>query len=405
MITIAAFKNSITPKLHGATLAKISDVYGKCREASQNMLLRVDPEALIRRYQIQAAIYDKVYNYPVASDLGTDAVIDIRPVGPRRRHDDIEETFDKDFDIKKKNNTFTLETINGVRTLRLSKRLKRPIVLSTLDTTDDANAAIAVLGDASNLRTDYLNHVSGQASVAIDLSGATGSGGISITLPVAIDLSELLRQGSLFEWIRFPDVTRLTSVTLKWGDNASNYWSSTQTAAYDRSFVSGAFQLLENPWQYASVAGSPTTTGANIRYLEVDFTYLTGAAITDVNIDNITAQLGEVWEVLYYSNCLFTDSTGTVWKDTPTDDTDLIRLDTDGLQIFMYEFMLTLQQEIKGKNMSADYTYFQGQLFGKFGQRGIQTVKGLYELYSDRYPSQRLNRDQEYYEFDELDGY
>lgn len=403
MLSVSQFKNSISPKLHGTSLAKIIDFYGKMREASQNMLLRVDPETTIRRYQIQNAIYDKVYNYTVASDLAGDAVIDIRPVGQRRRTDDIEETFQKEFDIKKSTDTFTIETINGVRTLRLSKCLKTPTILARLDSL--TSPVIAAIGDAGNLSVDYLNHISGQAAVAFDLSGVTGVGGISVTLPQATDLSQMLNLGAFFEWLKFPDVSRLTSVTLKWGDDASNYWANTVTAAHDGIFISNAWQLLSHQWSSAIKHGAPTPTGAHIKYLEVDFAYTTGAAITSVHLDNITAQLGEVWEAIYYSNALYTDETGTVWKDEPTSDTDLIRLDADGISILTYEFMLTLQQEIKGKNMAADYSFFNTQLYGKFGMRGIQTVKGLYELFDETYPSQRLQRQQEYYHFGDLTGY
>ncbi len=71
----------------------------------------------------------------------------------------------------------------------------------------------------------------------------------------------------------------------------------------------------------------------------------------------------------------------------------------------MYEFMLTLQQEIKGKNMSADYAYFRSQLYGQSTPRGTDVGAGLYELYANKYPSQIPPRQDTYYDFDPLDGY
>lgn len=404
MLSVLQFKNSVTPKLHGTTLAKVIDVYGKMREAAQNVLLRVDPPSIIRTYQIAGAIYDRVYNYPVADDLYPDSIVDIRPVGERRRGDDLEETFGKKFDIKKKENTCTIEYVNGVRTLRLSKCLTPQTTLARLDSLS-GDGIITSIGDAGNLLIDYLTHVTGQASLQFDLSGATGQGGIAITLPSGVDLSRLLNKGDFFEWLNFTDVTRLTSVTLKWGDDAGNYWSSTVTAGHDRPFTSQAWVLLAHSWATASKTGSPTSTGANIKYLEVDFTYSAGVPIVAVHLDNISAALGEVWEIVYYSNRLFTDATGATWKEEPTDDSDLIRLDVDGINLLTYEFMLTLQQELKGKNMAIDYSYFRTQLYGQFGQRGIQLTEGLYQLFQAMYPSQVIDRQDDYYDFGELSGY
>ena len=124
MITVSQFKTKIAGKMHGTTLGKITDVYGKLQEGAGNVLLRLDPPSTKRRARIDNAIYDKVYNYAAPSDIkGADSVLDIRPVSLRSTDDEIYGTFERTFDIKKPENTFVVETVNGVKTLRLSKAL------------------------------------------------------------------------------------------------------------------------------------------------------------------------------------------------------------------------------------------------------------------------------------------
>jgi hypothetical protein len=118
-----------------------------------------------------------------------------------------------------------------------------------------------------------------------------------------------------------------------------------------------------------------------------------------VRVDNFTAALGEAWEVLYYSNRLFTDSGGTTWKETPTSDSDLIRLDgASDLNAYLYATLQAIMQELKGKNASSDFAFLDKML-------GTGDGDGkLYDQLQRKYPNQAVIRDVDYYEFDTLDG-
>lgn len=399
MITVGAFKTKVEGKLHGTSLAKVNDVYGKFFEAAANLRLRATPPSLIRSAVIANAIYDRVYNYVCQDDLDQESVLDIRPVGERDVNDDnVATQGQKRFDIKKSNNTFTVEYVNGVKTLRLSKCLTPRTILATCDTL----TGITSSGDVTGLVLDDLNKVSGNSALSFNLSGVTGQGIITFAIDPT-DLSSLLNLGAFFEWFKFPLASALVNVDLRWGTSATDYWHKQVTSAQDRAFADSAWQLLNHQWSSATKVGNPNA--AAITRLDVVINYTMGTARNAVGLDNITAALGEVWEVLYYSNRFFTDSTGVTWKETPTADTDLIRLDSDGINLLLYEYLLTLQQEIKGKNMVADYAYFRTLLYGQFGTRGVQLMKGLYELFNDKYPSQVIPRQDTYYGFDPLDGY
>jgi len=390
MNTVSTFKNDITPKLHGTTLSKISGVYAKMREASNNMRAKVKPRTIVRRARIANAIYDKVYNYSCPDWLETDNIIDLRPIGERSTEDEVNGTYLREFDIKKPENTALVEYINGTKTLRLSKSLAVRTVLHRMDSTT-LEGTVVLSGDASNPTIDTLDYISGSGALKFDLDGLTGQAIITIDLDTSIDLFDMKDLGALFEWLKFPDASRLTSVDLKWGSSSSDYWNETTTEAHDRVWESNAWMLLVHEWNVASKTGTPNSKAVN--YLQITINYSAGTSLSGVGLDNITASLGKAYEVVGYSDKFFTDTTGVTWIETPTVDSDIIQLDGDGYNIFMYEFMLTLQQELKGKNMKTDFAYFKDQL------GDVDKGTGLYGKYVEKHPSEALIRIVPYYKF------
>lgn len=390
MNTVSTFKSDITPKLHGSSLGKIAGFEAKMREASSNMKANVKPSTIIRRSRIDNAIYDKVYNYSCPTWLEKDNIIDLRPIGERSTQDSIGGAFSRRFDIKKKEDTILIEYINGVKTLRLSKDVGSVTTLHRVDSLT-LDGAITLSGDASNPTIDTLDYVSGSGSMKFDLDGVTGQAIVTIALTNKIDLSDMKNLGSVFDWIKFSDATRLTNVNLKWGSSSTDFWDKTVTSAQDRAFESDAWMLLLNSWTTANTTGTPDATVIN--YLQITINYTPGTAMSGIGLDNITASLGKAYEIVGYSNSFFTDSTGVTWKETPTSGSDLIQLDSDGYNIFMYEFMLTLQQELKGKNMTTDFQFFKDKL------GDVEKGTGLYGKYIQKNPDESLIRTIKYYEF------
>lgn len=400
--TVTTFKDDITPKLHGTSLSKISQVYAKMREAGNVLLSKVRPRTVVRRTRIESAIYDRVYNYTCPTDCDADSIIDLRPLGERSTEDEVLGGYLRDFDINKTENQALVEYINGTKTLRLSKPVGRTVTLHRGDSTS-LEGSVTFAGDATFTDIDTLDYVSGSGSMNFSLDGLTGSATITYVLDTAIDISDMEDVGALFQWFKFPDATRLTSLDLKWGSSSGVYWNKTATAAHDRAWETNAWQLVRHDWNTASETGSPSEDDAEaIDYLQVTITYDTGTALANCRIDSITASKGAAYELVYYSNKIFTDTTGVTWKETPTADTDIIQLDGDGYNIFMAEFMLTLQQELKGEDMKVDYAFFAKQL-GNVGDDANQP-SGMYARYAEKHPDESLIRQVEYYTFDSLNG-
>ena len=400
MLTIAQFKAKIPGKIHGSQLTKFQgNFYTYMHEAAGNFLARVKPYSIIRSARIENAIYDKVYNYAIEDDCEQNSIIDIRPIGPRKLSDTLSGSFSQEFDIRKEENTFYVEHVNAQKTLRLSKKLSERTILMSFDSLT-IDGTITLGGDASNPSIDTLDYVSGSGSYSFDLSGVTGQATVTIDLSTKIDLSDMRKLGSLFEWLKFSTTSLLTNVTLKFGSSSGKYWYKTVTAAHDRAWEDNAWMLLRHDWTTATEVGSPVEADSEeIDYLQIVINYTSGTALTGIKLDNITASKGEAWESLYYSNRLFTDTLGTTWKETPTADTDIIRLEgaTD-INAFLYEFMLITQQELKGANMAVDFSFFKDQL------QGNDKREGLYDLLQAKYPNQAVVRSITYYDFDSLSG-
>lgn len=389
-LSITQIKTKVTPKLRGTTLARVPDFYGKCREAAGNVLSRCYPLETIRSSRLDGAIYSHVYNYVINQDIrGNKGVIDIRPISERSQQDDLEGRFGREFDIKKDEDTFTIEIVNGIKTLRLSKQINGQATLSHFDTLTGTETVTAS-GDVTNLEIDRYDYVSGNSSLKFSLSGATGAGTIEVALAQSINLETIEDIGALFNWLNFPDITRLNSMTVRWGSDSSNYWSKSVTTPHDRTaFESNAWTLQRYDWVSATETGSPDAT--TIDYVAVVFDYDTGAAISNVRLDAITAALGRPYEVVYYSNRFFKSTAGT-YLETPTDDSDTLNIAVEGENIFLYELMLILIQELGQKAVAQNAKTFQEQLYAP---NGI----GLYDLYNRNYPSQAISKSMTYYNF------
>ncbi len=392
-LQISDIKTKVTGKLRGSTIQDVSDFYGKCQEAAGNVLSRSYPLETIRSSRIEGALFSHVNNYVINQDIRANkGIIDIRPISQRTRNDDVVGRYGTEFDINKERDTFTIEVVNGIKTLRLKKEVGTHVILATLDGVPSGGYTVTAAGDATDIETNSYDYVEGNGALQFGLSGVTGAGGITINMDYAINLETMEDIGSLFNWVNFPEAARLTNVQLRWGTDASNYWQKTVTTPHDRtSFVSGAWSLCRFDWSSATKTGAPAVT--NIKYLQVIFNYTVGTAIANVRVNQISAGVGKPYELVYYSNYLFKGTDGT-YRAKPSADNDYINIEgTEGANLFLYELMLIIIQELGEKSVERSAKWFMQQLNG-YGQ-----VEGLYKNYNRNNPCQSLPVQMTYYRF------
>lgn len=393
MITWQQFKTKVPGKLHGPDLSKLQSVTEVAREASQIVLGNIDPYTTKRRARIDNAIYDKVYDYVAPSDLkGNNKVTDIKPISVERStNDNNRYTSPAQFDIKKSLNTYTISAVAGVKTLRLSKYLDPRTVIHRCDSLT-LEGDVTGSGDVENLTTNELEHVSGSKSIQFDLSGSSGTGTLEFALDNFIDLEDMEDLGALFHFLKLPDASDFTSIELRWGSDSSNYWSQTVTSPQDRdAWEANAWMLNSYTWVDATQTGSPDVT--KVDYIAIIFTY--SNAQQNVFVDSITAALGEAYEMEYYSNRMFRDTSGN-WTEVPNNNSDEVMLEGMATNIFLYEFMKAAAQEIQGKNMTSDIAFFNEKL----GDPDDMT--GLYGRYIQQFPSEEIVEQQDYYDFADI---
>lgn len=379
-LTLADFKQRVAGKIHGTSVNKIQDFYGLCHEAAGNLLEKIDPKETIRITQITNALYDQVYDYVAPTDLKDEVILDIRPQANRRLGDSATNTSGYEFDRFRNSGDFTIKNNSGVKTLRISQSLTAGLLLNNANSLTE-NGTWSAGGNATDLSADSLNKITGSASLKFNISASGSSAYIENSTITAVDMSTLVNAGALFVWCYIPSATIITSVNLRWGSDSSNYLHRTVTATQDNtSFVTG-WNLLRFDWDGATAVGTAVTTA--IDYARVTFNY-DGTAVTSCRVDNVIGILGSIYEIEYQSKYLFRNSSGT-WIEKPTDDSDLINLDTTSYPLFLYEVAELIGLEISGKDSSFDMSVITAK------------KKEVWDTYANSNKSERQKQRTTYY--------
>lgn len=393
--TIAQVKTKITSRLHGTTLNKISDFYTICQDAAELMLSRIDPVETTRKTTLTNAVYDNVYDYSLPSDFKSPADLVLQANADNTNNSSLQRTFAREFVNRKKNNQLAILWRDAVQFLRFSRNINTPVVVDKADSLTE-NGTWAVGGNASNLVLDTLNFISGNGSLKADVSSAGAL--VNVIVRIGNDSSnyfhrtvttghfEAFKQG--WNLLRF-DISGMTEVgsvdmsaidyvrvTVTYNTNQTAYFEKTLTQSLD---------LSEN---YDS-------DGAIFLYTYFDS--ITNLAL--LRLDNITANLGSVFDLTYYSNYLFRTSAGA-WISKPTSDSDIVNLSEVSYKIFEAEISRLITQQVEGAMGIFDYTYWNTQLEGADGT-GENT--GLYADYLAQYPSERLESTTTYYDTSDND--
>lgn len=395
MRTVGQLKSTIARKLHGTTLNKIGDFYTICRDAGELFLGRIDPQETARKAVLTNPVYDQVYDYAIPSDFK--APIDLYPQNKENRSDttpELSRTFSKQFKNRRLNNQFAIVWRDSVQFMKFSRYLRTPASIDPCDSLTN-NGTLTVGGNGSNLEIDTLNYISGTGSAQCDVS-SPGS---------------------------------VVSVTLRLGNDSSNYYSKTVTTGHFEAFVNG-WNLLDFNLASATLTGSVDMSAIDYWRMTVTYNtnqtvyfertlttpidlsdnYLADGAIfsyvsfttkdslTVLKIDGITANLGSLFNMDYYSNRLFRDTSGN-WLEAPTSDSDIINLSTDSYKIYEAEICRMITQEVQGAMGIFDFQYWELAL------EGNDQKEGLYSSYLTKYPSERFDAIIAYYNYgDDMDN-
>ena len=375
---VTQLKNILNRKLGGASIDDIQGIsdYSLFKEAAVNLLTEVNPAETIRHSTID--IFKEVYDYDPPDDLM--GLADIRPqTANRSASENPTRRFIESFDQSRNEEDFTLEWYNATKILRYKKSVGDNIGIHTMD-------GLATNGTwdgtAANIALNTANPYKGSGSIIADYDTGEYIENDDFT---AVDLSDHESKSTLFMAVFFPDASIATSVGLRWGSSSSAYFSRTATAPQFGSFKNG-WNLIPFAWNGATETGTVNTT--KINYLRISMTLT--SSDTDIKVDNIFSALPETQDLVYYSKYLFRSTAGT-WKEVPTLDSDLINLDTDAENLFVYECVRLCALQIQGKSQT--YQTYTNLLYGT-----SQEV-GDYERYKHRNPEETIQPQTQYRKF------
>jgi len=385
--SITNLKQELEGILHGTRLDQITSIDQLIYRAARDVLMDCDPDETIRIIPITNGVFNSVYDYACPVDLKRNRVIDIRPQVNRQTTDLWLQWYNQNFDLNKNSSfmdSFTIQWNNYVKTLRINApTLPAQKPLNTCDSLT-SNGTWTAGGNASGLIENNLNYVSTSGSLQFNLSaGAPGSTGyLENSTMNAVDLSSWLNQGTFFLYVYLPTPADFSNINLKVGSGSGAYYSVNATTTQQGTVFQDGWNLIQFNWLGASVTGVPDPT--KINYVRVTYTY-DGNAQTAVRLDQITATLGTIMEIEYYSKYLFRDATTLAFQETVTDNTDLVNLDTDSYNLLLYKVaQLAVQQQQGLDALGFDAGYFKGEYESRLSRQWylsksqVQKVTGQY---------------------------
>jgi len=286
---------------------------------------------------------------------------------------------------------FATEYRNGVKMIRVQPGyvIDTPIILHACDSTT-ADGTVAVSGDGSNLDINEVMYLNGTASLDFDITASGGSATITFTGITARDISTITRDGafSLGMFIPAGLEGNVTSISLKVGTDASNYYEMTATTtAYGAAFIHG-FNIVRFERRGATETG--TVDEEDITFLESTLTHTLAAAteVAGIKFDAIAAHKGIGYQLEYYSGYYFIDKTTGAFKQSPTDNgmLDQVTFGKEVFELAVREAQKIMDHSLRGGKAGTVYQAAERDLNGIWGDF---SNPGMYENYRLKFPSER----------------
>lgn len=372
--SIDTMQQELEAMLHGTTLNQITNLIGLENRAARQLLLDIDPQETKRVVEFVNPIYNTVFDYPIASDVKGNKLIDIFPQVQRLPWDIWSQAYNQAFDIAKQNiyssaDMFTMNFNTGLKSIRINAPfLNPPQIINEIDNITN-NGTWAVGGTASSLSVNNTNFAQGAGSLQFNVT--TGAAYIENSTMTAIDLSTVANQASLFSWVSIPTAASLTSVELRFGSSATNYWSLTVTQNQQGTAFVNGFNLNQFPWASMTAVGSPNASAVSYARITLNVT----ASMTACKVNGLNSILGTILSYSYYSKFLFRDATTGAFQETVTDVSNLINLDTDSYNLYVNLVCLYAVQQQQG----LDASFFDAGFFQNAYEEGVAKYRSMYK--------------------------
>lgn len=380
--TVSSLKDGVAGLLTGTSINNVTNVYNALERALRVLLQKVSiPEAMAAS---TLTVYDGVYDYISPSNIFGGALRDIRQIGVSRNDWDYVyrkpiEMFDRTKAELPNGIQVTFERVGAIDLMRLVNTRSKPRVnLDPMSVTTGWTLG----GAGTNLQQDTTNYYESPASLRFTV---TGNSTTTLTKTITSqNLTTYAGVGVVFLALQIPS-TSLTSVTMKIGSDASNYYSVTSTSSTLGTFSTGDFMLIPFDLSTATTTGIPVITAMD--YLQ--FTITHSATMANVRAGYAFISMPQQNKVIYETSAIFQNQAGTI-SNAITNDSDIVLLNDAAYNLYEFECAISVGLQMGGSIATGLVGNLSAQLNGARARNGQVIALGLYDVYRANNPAEEL---------------
>lgn len=330
----------------------ISEVQPLIRDTTGNSVTSTDIRLsanrglrhLQNRYGISATksrsvlkVYPDIYEYPAPSDFHDwVALID------RGNPIDFDKLSPSDFwrSLDTRRRTVSVDNILGDKFLLVNySSAGSSVTIHSMDSlTDDGTWTADATTDATNIRVTDSNKKQGSNAIAFDLDvsqSVNNYAAIVNSTADSTDLSDYEDLGAMFAWVYLPDVTYISSITLRWGSSSSDYWEGTATTSFNGNSFQTGWNRVGVKWEDTTETGTPDSSAVDYLYVRVTYS-ASQTDDTEFVVDEMYVANPYTLELSYLSKYFVKDSSGNLQETFSDTDDECLLEDQEADLLFYY---------------------------------------------------------------------
>lgn len=195
------------------------------------------------------------------------------------------------------------------------------------------NGTWTLIGDGSNLVSDNQYSTDGNGALKFGAVYAAGTATLTNSTMNTVDMTAFIDNGFIFTDVYNSSDTNLTSIKIRIGTDASNYYEMTATNRYNGQGLSKSYGQIGFDMSSKTTTGAPTIT--NISYVQFIVAIPVGYTGT-IRLDNLFSANPVYFTLPYYSLYNVKDSSDN-YKEKVTVTSDKILCPTEFYEAFTYK--------------------------------------------------------------------
>lgn len=253
-------------------------------------------------------------------------------------------------------------------------RLINDLTDITVDSCQDITN-ITISGDSSAVLLDKSFYTNGSASVGFTITASGGSTTITFPLQSQVDITDFLSYGRAFIDLFIPrtNTEDLTSIVMRIGNDASNYYEMTATTKQRGSTLNGGYGVIGFNLQSVTETGS--VADDEVDWCQIIINHGTTGVNGLYRIGRIFLGLGKYLELPYYSSSVIKDSTGSYKaKISDANDHVLIPLGSEGVlkyKTLEYIAVERLKDQTLGQYFARELEPFEQNIKSTYPKQGM----------------------------------